>query len=179
MGNLSNEEIKTYFDLHYHRLYLFAKSLVNDTEIAHDLVQDSFVVLIHADIKTLDAGPIIKSFLYTTVKNLASKSIRKQKTKQLFFLRSKPEEWEDAAVFEKLFQAEFIAELNIALESLPQGCKQICKLGYLEGLKNQEIADLLGVSINTVKTQKKRALKLLRNKISPQAFALFCIYLGN
>ncbi|OOG18877.1 hypothetical protein BWD42_02645 [Sphingobacterium sp. CZ-UAM] len=177
MGNLSNEEIKIYFDLNYHRLFLFAKSLVNDTEIAHDLVQDSFIVLIRANMKTSDAPPVIKSFLYTTVRNLASKNIRKQKSAQLFFRKEKTEEWEDAAVFEKLFQAEVIAELYLALESLPPGCKQICKLGYLEGLKNQEIADMLGVSINTVKTQKKRALQLLRDKISPQAFALLCIYL--
>lgn len=176
MGNLSNKEIRDYFDQYYHRLYLFAKSLVNDHEIAHDLVQDSFMVLMDSNLKTVNAAPVIKSFLYTTVKNLASKNIRKQKIAQLFFLKERAEEWEDATVFEKLFRAEFIAELYVALESLPPGCKQICKLGYLEGLKNQEIADLLGVSINTVKTQKKRALQLLRNKISPQAFALLCIY---
>jgi RNA polymerase sigma-70 factor (ECF subfamily) len=42
-------------------------------------------------------------------------------------------------------------------------------------MKNEEIARRLNISINTVKTQKKRALQLLRLKMDPLAFALLLL----
>jgi RNA polymerase sigma-70 factor (ECF subfamily) len=42
-------------------------------------------------------------------------------------------------------------------------------------MKNEEIARALDLSINTVKTQKKRALQLLRLKMDPRAFALLIL----
>ena len=60
----------------------------------------------------------------------------------------------------------------IAIEQLPEGCKTVLKLAYFEGLKNDEIATELGVSINTVKTQRQRALNLLRLRLPKGAYLL-------
>jgi RNA polymerase sigma-70 factor (ECF subfamily) len=48
-------------------------------------------------------------------------------------------------------------------------------MGYLEGMKNHEIAKELGISVNTVKTQKQRALQLLRLKLKPEFFIFLLI----
>ncbi len=45
----------------------------------------------------------------------------------------------------------------------------------LEGMDNQEIADELQVSLNTVKFHKKNAYKLLRDKLKDQFYLLFLI----
>jgi RNA polymerase sigma-70 factor (ECF subfamily) len=50
-------------------------------------------------------------------------------------------------------------------------------MGYFDGKKNQEIADELDMSVNTVKKQKQRALELMRVKLSPEMFTAF-IMLG-
>jgi DNA-directed RNA polymerase specialized sigma24 family protein len=51
------------------------------------------------------------------------------------------------------------------------------KLGYLEGLKNQEIADLLQISVHTVKNQKARAIQLLKIKLRDRdLMALYFLY---
>ncbi len=63
---------------------------------------------------------------------------------------------------ERMIEAEVLGEVYKALQKLPEGCRKVINLSYFEGLSNQEVADRLNVSINTVKTQKLRALKMLR-----------------
>jgi RNA polymerase sigma-70 factor (ECF subfamily) len=58
----------------------------------------------------------------------------------------------------------------------PQG-KEVIELS-LDGLKNEEIARELGISINTVKTIKQRAFKFLRKELKENVFALFLILKG-
>ena len=61
-----------------------------------------------------------------------------------------------------------------AIDSLPEHCRKVCLLN-LEGMDNQEIADELQVSLNTVKFHKKNAYKLLRDKLKDQFYLLFLI----
>jgi len=60
-------------------------------------------------------------------------------------------------------------EIYSIIEGLPPAMRRISKLAYLEGLKNNEIAAQLDISVETVKVQKKRALKQLRLKLNPES----------
>ena len=51
------------------------------------------------------------------------------------------------------------------IEELPDQCKSIFKLSRINGLKNQEIADKLDISVRTVETQIYRALKILKSRL--------------
>ena len=51
------------------------------------------------------------------------------------------------------------------IEELPTQCKSIFKLSRINGLKNQEIADKLDISVRTVETQIYRALKTLKSRL--------------
>lgn len=59
-------------------------------------------------------------------------------------------------------ESDFLWEVFNSIERLPKQCSRILKLSYLEGKNNAEIADFMGISINTVKSQKARAKLLLR-----------------
>ncbi|MNW01780.1 RNA polymerase sigma factor [compost metagenome] len=63
-----------------------------------------------------------------------------------------------------------MAELYDALKKLPPKAREIVELTYLEGYSNQEVADLLHISLQTVKNQKLRALSLLRKLLSRNSF---------
>ncbi|MNL34998.1 RNA polymerase sigma factor [compost metagenome] len=77
-----------------------------------------------------------------------------------------------------MIQAEVIGELYAALNLLPERCRLIFKMGYLEGMKNHEIAEKLNISVNTIKTQKKRGLAILRSHLPPQTYyILVCLLL--
>ena len=70
----------------------------------------------------------------------------------------------------ELFNQQVIEEdtfnlLYREIEKLPKSAKKIMLLA-LKGLKNKEIAETLGISENTVKTQKKIAYSKLKDKLS-------------
>lgn len=69
------------------------------------------------------------------------------------------------------FTEEIFRQLFMTIDSLPERCRQVFLL-YMEGKKNEEIAAVLCVSLETVKTQKKRAMSFLRKKLGPHHFAL-------
>jgi RNA polymerase sigma-70 factor (ECF subfamily) len=68
-----------------------------------------------------------------------------------------------------------MGEVHAAIESLPEGCRTVLKMAYFEKLRNEEIAGILDVSVNTVKTQKMRGIKLLRLRLDPLTIALFLL----
>jgi len=159
----------------YHRYYLrmceFAYRIVACRETARDIVQDAFVVVLENRLRSGDDPDALKSYLYSTVKHAALNRVRHLHIASRVHKAHETDEAEEAGILEAMVHAEIVGELHAALESLPTGCANVCKMAYLEGRKNQEIADTLGVSINTIKTQKQRGIALLRNKLSPQSFA--------
>lgn len=54
-------------------------------------------------------------------------------------------------------------DLMAALAELPKGQRSVVVLRYFEGLSEREVAEQLGISIGTVKSQSSRALKTLKN----------------
>ena len=61
--------------------------------------------------------------------------------------------------------SELIEKLYLAIETLPEERKRVLHMVCMEGMKYQEVADCLGISINTVKTQMGRAFQFLRRAL--------------
>jgi len=64
----------------------------------------------------------------------------------------------------KIYEQEIYRQVFAAIEELPPRCKKVFEM-HLQGKKNSEIASLLNLSIETVKTQKKRAMRHLRKRM--------------
>lgn len=58
-----------------------------------------------------------------------------------------------------------------AIDKLPARCREIFLL-HMDGKKNEEIATVLGISIETVKTQKKRAIQSIKEQMGTCYFLL-------
>jgi len=165
------------FVRYYARLHEFAFCIVSDHETAEDLVQDVFVSLLENNqTARLSSGEVIR-YLYGMVKHAALNSVRRRNIASRVFGNYTPNTTEEREISYHMMYAEILGELHTALRTLPKGCADICKLAFFEGKKNQEIAAVLGVSINTIKSQKQRAINLLRRKISPQAIGLLLFLL--
>jgi len=67
-----------------------------------------------------------------------------------------------------MIHTEVINEVYRIIAEMPTACQQVFKLGYLDGLSNLEITERLQISINTVKTQKQRGMKMLLDKLHPE-----------
>lgn len=60
---------------------------------------------------------------------------------------------------------EVVTELFEAIDELPERCREIFYMAYLQEKEEKQIAELLRVSVNTVKTQKQRAKAYLKGRL--------------
>jgi RNA polymerase sigma-70 factor (ECF subfamily) len=73
--------------------------------------------------------------------------------------------WDSDYPLGRLFEKEIMNILDHGINNLPDACRQIFILSRNENMKYNEIADKLGISVNTVKTQMKIALVRLRETL--------------
>lgn len=162
---LNKDSYKAVFELYFYSLCSFAYRFIPDTFIVEDLVQETFISLWNKknDFEHLNA---LKSFLYTSVRNKCLNHIKHQ-----IILKKREEgllhELESDQNFSgNIIEEETFNQLYQEIKRLPKASQEVMLLA-LNGLKNQEIADELEISINTVKTQKKIAYSKLKNRIHP------------
>ena len=68
--------------------------------------------------------------------------------------------------FEAAHESEFtMEEINLALASLPRGYRTVIQLYIVEGFSHKEIAEQLGVDVNTSKSQLSRGRKHLQSTL--------------
>lgn len=169
-------EEKVVFQKYYKSLCYFAWTMVNDKVLAEDLVQDAFVSLFQHKVNLLQEDEnSIKSFLYTSVRYAVYNLQRKSKTVDKYFSRQEFTEADDVDYEQNIIRAEFLTALYHAVNQLPEACRNVIQLSYVEGLSNQEIADELNLSINTIKTQKQRGIRALKALLNPEFFILLML----
>ncbi|ULT28819.1 sigma-70 family RNA polymerase sigma factor [Sphingobacterium sp. E70] len=103
--------------------------------------------------------------------------MRSEKVKSKYFDQLDKDMIEEQTIMDAMMQAEVINQLMEAINQLPQGCKQVLHMAIFEKLSNDEIANNLTISINTVKSQKKRAIQLLRTRLDSRMLALLLFLL--
>lgn len=166
LKQLAKGEDKAYeqlFKQYYTPLVLFADSYINDIELAKDTVQDIFLKLFHnKDIfSTIEK---LKAYLYSAVKNRCLKHIRHEKVKDKYSTHILHTEAENDSYWDRVLEEEIYHHLIKAINTLPNQTRNVYLLS-LEGQKNQEIADKLNISIETVKSHKKNGKKLLKEQL--------------
>jgi RNA polymerase sigma-70 factor (family 1) len=169
--------LQSLIKVYYNPLRLFADRLLKDPVVAEDIVLESFTKLWN---RRCDFEHVqnIKAFLYIAVRNASLNYLKQQKRetlskKQLSYITGEKEDF----VLNEIIRAEVLQEIMLAIERLPEQCGKVLRLGYFEGLKNQEIADLLHISVHTVKNQKARAIQLLKVRLRDRdlmAFVFLC-----
>lgn len=156
---------KTVYDMFFPSLCFFAKRLVDNDAEGEDIAADSFIKLLsrHESFETL---PNIKAFLYVTTRNACLNYLRFSQRQtasknDLAWIQDKTDEH----VLSHMVHAEVLREVEDEIEQLPQRCRQIFKLIYYERRSADEIAGLLGISINTVWVQRAKAIQLIRTNL--------------
>jgi RNA polymerase sigma factor (sigma-70 family) len=135
-----------------------------------NITQETFIKL-YEKRSDFDLEEKAKSFAYITAKNKSLDYLKHRKVEEKYSKYLDPETEEASFVNEVTYQ-ETIRIVRQAVEQLPPQCRAVI-LHNLNGKGNQDIADEMGISINTVKTQKKIAYKLLREILGSKHFAVF------
>lgn len=147
---------------YWRKLYLFAYSILEDREVCEDTVQDIFTYL-YSRRKELSISEL-KPYLFQSIKFQVIKHLRNDKITQHHVERINAISFSNHTE-EMVNFRELEASLERHLNELPERCREIFKLSRQQNLTNEQIADQLGLSVQTVKNQISKALTYLRSKL--------------
>ena len=148
---------------------------LDDLETAEDIVQDCFVNLWNSKRLHSFSGDLDR-FIFKMVKNQAFLFLREYKKRhnmQVSFSQESETTHYDITD-ESTKEIELLYQ---TIDKLPEKCRQVFLMACLNDKTYQEIADELGTSINTVKTQMKTALKFLRENLQEELFFTLLLFL--
>lgn len=163
------------FRQHYRFLCLVAFRIVRDQAAAEDIVQDFYLRLWQ---RRMEVGEINAFQAYATraVKNGAISFLRKQQTLSDEALSAIPDDanpLEEKELF--ISSASMTAKVMEVVEQLPAERKKIFLLHVMDRLSYTQIAEQSNISVNTVKTQMKKAYAFVRERVSDDALGLILL----
>ena len=153
---------KHLFEEYYSRLCCFAFKYMQDDQTSEDIVQEVLSDLWDKR-QSINIKISFKAFLYTSVRNRCLNQIRKNakdEERLSEYLSLESESMDDYNYIEE----EVHANLYKAINSLPEKSREVVLLSMRE-MSNVEIKDELDISVNTVKSNKRRAYKMLREML--------------
>ena len=163
---------RDFYDRYYAALCSYVEKILFLTDAVEDLVQEVFISVWEGK-RTFSDSRELTNYLYRACYNNALLYIRNHQIHDSI-LNGLPQE-EDFEDEEMLYaltvKEEAIRQLYFYIEELPAEQRRIILL-RIEGHSWDEIASRLGVSINTVKTQKSRSYKFVREKLANSSYSV-------
>ncbi|MCH2452032.1 MAG: sigma-70 family RNA polymerase sigma factor [Gemmatimonadetes bacterium] len=159
------------------RLLNFVYRTVGDLERGQDLIQETFVrVYRHAH--RFDQSKKFSTWIYTIAGNLAKNELRNRSRSPLVLFQTikknweadhRPLEWEDSSFKpDDLYRKRHLKEMvEQAVNELPEHHRIIFVLRELEGKSYEDIAEITGCRLGTVKSRLNRARNKFATLISP------------
>ena len=161
------------FEIYFRKLYLplgmYALRIVEDDDVAEDMVQEAFVKMW----KHLDGGREIgnfKAFIYKCVRNECLAYLSKEEN-------IVGEDLIPEVADEEIDTSFRDARIWRAIDDLPEKCREIFLMSKRDGYSNEEIAYELGISVKTVKNQMTKAFSRLREALSGEHKPFFLPFL--
>ena len=142
----------------------YAWIMLRDRQESEQVVLESFVKLWDRRM-AFESWPQIRSFLYTVTRNACLNLLESNNRSQQFIEEAGRYQDHEQSVEDRLVSAEIMLEIYSAIEELPGECKDIFKLNLLDELSYEEIAERKHIAVQTVRSQKAKALKFLRGRL--------------
>lgn len=154
---------KQLFESYFKKMTFFAEYFLMDRDEAEDVAQEVFVELWNKAPELADISNL-KSYLFVQVRNRCLNKLKHLHVEDHY------KEWLlEAQAYAEIPEVEIDQELlqrvYDVIEELPDQSRLIFKSCVLEGKKYKDVAEELGISVNTVNTQMKRAYKYIRTRL--------------
>lgn len=159
---------RTYFGF----LLNYSKQILRNSDTAEEIVETTFVNL-WENRAAINLETSLKSYLFKSVYNNCLNYIKHQRVKERYVLYFKHHISTDETgeiittdyPMSQLIEKELEEKLKNAISDLPAQCREVFLMSRYKDLKNEEIAQKLNISVNTVRTQISRALAKLRESL--------------
>ena len=165
------------FDIYYEPLLLYCYRLIRDSESAEDIVQDCFVHIWRSRRLENFEGELDR-FMFQAIKFRAINYVRDQYRRDRLADNISEENDELPTYFQEEEVGKEIELLHYTSSCLPDECRKIFLMACLDDMKYREIAETLNISINTVKTQMKIALRFLREHLTRDTFSSILLFIS-
>ena len=153
---------KTFDDI-FEELYVplcyFSNAILENNALAEDVVQSVFLKFWEQREKLYKINNI-KAYIYKSVRNASVDRLRKEE----HTVSISKEIIQDENIELRIIEEEVSIELKKILRLLPKKCKKVFLLSVLNKWSYKQIAKELGITINTVKSQRARAIQIIREK---------------
>ena len=160
---ITNSDYVSYnqlFTRYYSRLCAFVFSIINDTTVSEDIVQE-FYIKLWTNRKHIKIHENVRAYLFTSCRNLALNYIRNENTRKKnlgnFSLKEEPQE---ESILER---EEYLTALERCIGQLPERSKQVFLMHKFEEFSQKEISEKLNISVKTIKNQIWKSLQYLRS----------------
>jgi RNA polymerase sigma-70 factor, ECF subfamily len=159
------------------RLLNFIYRTIGDRERGEDLVQEVFI-RVYRHLHRFDRAKKFSTWIYTIASNLAKNELRNRSRNPLVFFQAIKKSWQDEErplQFEDsttrpddLYRKRHLRELvEASVDQLPEHHRQVFVLRELEGKSYEEIAEITGCNLGTVKSRLNRARNSFAAIIEP------------
>lgn len=164
-----NKDFKSFYLSYYNSLVRFLYSYWDKADEMEDIAQETFIRL-YQNWKDIQSEDSARALMYTTAKNLCISRFRHIAVENQYIESELEKEKiqadtnfidDESHFFSNVTYQETLRLLHDIIQRLPKQSRQVILLS-LDGKGNIEIAETMDISINTVKTLKRRAYKTLR-----------------
>ena len=162
------QEFEKLFRSSYASLVRYAKTILRDHDTAEEIVQELFFRL-WQDRSNLRIESSLNGYLFRSVHNRSLHFIEHRKVVDRHAGEiAASADTTSEPVTETIYYNELQSKVARVLERLPERCRVIFRMSRFEGLKYNEIAEKLSVSLKTVEANMGRALKEFRKVLAEQ-----------
>lgn len=164
---------------HQQGVYNFIFRFLGNREVAEEVFQDAFIKVHQAADRYVPNGKFT-TWLYTIVRNLCVDNFRRKKIREALSLDDRGSE-DDRSLGDSIASDDIPPDvmssameiegiLQMALKKLNDDQREVFLLREKEGFKFEEIAEMTGVSVNTVKSRMRYALEALRRVLKQSRY---------
>jgi RNA polymerase sigma-70 factor (ECF subfamily) len=161
-------------DLYKEKIYYLAYRMLGNRHEAEDIIQETFL-RVYMNFDRFDQTQKFSTWIYRIATNLSIDRLRKRKAS--YSLDAEINQGDGLDGYDRLVSEEdtpekqlMITETQIqirnAIDKLPEKYKSVVVLRYLHDLSLQEISDVLGMPVTTIKTRIHRGREFLRKKMN-------------
>lgn len=156
----------------YSRLYFYALSLLSDESDADDVVEEVFFEL-WGRMDEIDLDGNIEAFLYRAVYTRSVNVLKRRNVsagrlaaiEDINNMRMEYYSGFNDDPLHRMENAELRRKIEDTIDMLPEKCRQVFRMSYLNGMRNNDIAEELQLSVRTVEAHMYRALRFLRERL--------------
>lgn len=144
-------------------MFLYALSFLISEEEAEDVIQEVFINFWKDKTYQKIRSEVTKTYLFRSVKNSCLNRLKKKD-----ILRDRLDVLREEVVEEEMvkWNDTLIQEVEAEIERMPEQTREIIRSVFFHEMKYQEVADALGISINSVKTLLKNGMRHLRERFA-------------